>query len=76
MEKDSKIYIAGHTGLVGSALHRKLISKGYKNIVGKTIDEMDLANQEAVNRYFEKEKPEFSIIQLRGKPAQGNTKLG
>jgi GDP-L-fucose synthase len=62
MEKDSKIYIAGHTGLVGSALHRKLISKGYKNIIGKTIDEMDLTNQEAVNKYFGKEKPEYVIL--------------
>jgi GDP-L-fucose synthase len=62
MEKDSKIYIAGHTGLVGSALQRKLISKGYKNIIGKTIDELDLTNQGAVKEYFEKEKPEYVIL--------------
>ncbi len=62
MNKNSKIYIAGHTGLVGSALNRNLIAKGYKNIIGKTIDEMDLTDQRAVADYFKKEKPEYVFL--------------
>ncbi len=62
MNKDSKIYLAGHTGLVGSALQRNLEAKGYKNIIGKTIDELDLTSQEDVYKYFQKEKPEYVIL--------------
>ncbi|UCH14468.1 MAG: GDP-L-fucose synthase [Bacteroidales bacterium] len=62
MDKNSKIYIAGHTGLVGSALNRNLVAKGYKNIIGKTIDEMDLTEQRAVTNYFKKEKPEYVFL--------------
>jgi GDP-L-fucose synthase len=62
MEKESKIYIAGHTGLVGSAILRQLQAHGYKNLVYKTIEEMDLTRQEIVERYFETEKPEYVFL--------------
>lgn len=62
MKKDSKIYIAGHTGLVGSALVKSLKAKGYTNIVGKTIEELDLRNPMAVKTFFEWEKPEYVIL--------------
>ena len=62
MNKDSKIYVAGHTGLVGSAIYRKLIEKGYKNIVVRTIDELDLRRQADVESFFEREKPEYVFL--------------
>ncbi|MCX6232325.1 MAG: GDP-L-fucose synthase [Bacteroidetes bacterium] len=62
MNKDSKIYIAGHKGLVGSALWNNLLSKGYTNLIGRTIDELDLMNQQAVTDFFETEKPEYVIL--------------
>ncbi len=62
MEKDDKIYIAGHTGLVGSALTRGLKSKGYQNLIYRDISEMDLRSQEEVNRFFEKEKPDHVLL--------------
>lgn len=62
MKKTSKIYVAGHKGLVGSAIMRNLLSKGYKNIVTKTRLELDLLNQEAVDNFFEKEKPEYVFL--------------
>ncbi|AKB76143.1 GDP-L-fucose synthetase [Methanosarcina lacustris Z-7289] len=62
MEKDSKIYLAGHRGLVGSALKRKLESKGYTNIIFRTHKELDLTNQQAVNEFFEQEKPEYVFL--------------
>jgi GDP-L-fucose synthase len=62
MNKDSKIYIAGHKGLVGSALWNKLFSKGYSNLLGKTIEKLDLMNQQAVADFFQKEKPEYVIM--------------
>jgi len=61
MEKNSKIYVAGHTGLVGSALWKNLLSKGYTNLCGKTIDELDLMDTQAVNQFFEEEKPDYVI---------------
>lgn len=60
--KDRKIYIAGHLGMVGSAIHRKLKETGYTNIVTRTIEELDLLNQQAVNVFFEKEKPELVVL--------------
>lgn len=51
MNKDSKIYVAGHRGLVGSAIVRNLQSKGYTNIITRTHKELDLTNQEAVRRF-------------------------
>lgn len=62
MEKESKIYVAGHRGLVGSALTRKLESKGYSNLLFRTHKELDLTNQQAVNEFFEKEKPEYVFL--------------
>jgi GDP-L-fucose synthase len=62
MEKNSKIYVAGHLGLVGSALLRSLKRRGYTNIIGKSIDELDLMDMKAVAAYFEKEKPEYVIL--------------
>ncbi|HEY8890097.1 MAG TPA: GDP-L-fucose synthase [Clostridium sp.] len=59
MNKDSKIYVAGHRGLVGSAIVRNLKEKGYTNIIGKTHNELDLMNQQEVRNFFEKEKPEY-----------------
>ena len=62
MEKDSKIYVAGHRGLVGSALKRKLESKGYTNLLFRTHKELDLTNQQEVNEFFEHEKPEYVFL--------------
>ena len=58
MVKTSKIYVAGHNGLVGSAVLRLLKIKGYKNIVVKNRNELDLTNQKKVYEFFKKEKPE------------------
>lgn len=62
MEKESKIYVAGHRGLVGSAIMRKLNSEGYTNIITKSHNELDLTNQEEVKRFFETEKPEYVFL--------------
>jgi GDP-L-fucose synthase len=62
MEKNSKIYIAGHKGLVGSALVKALNVSGYTNVIGKTIEELDLRNPLSVKSFFEWEKPEYVII--------------
>lgn len=62
MKKDSKIYVAGHRGLVGSAILENLQSKGYHNIVTRTHKELDLSNQIAVQQFFNIEKPEYVIL--------------
>ncbi len=62
MNKNSKIYIAGHRGLVGSAIVKNLESKGYTNLVYKTHSELDLTNQVAVEEFFKAEKPEYVIL--------------
>ncbi len=62
MEQTAKIYIAGHRGMVGSGLERKLRKEGYNNIVKRTSAELDLRNQQAVNDFFEKEKPAYVIL--------------
>lgn len=62
MDRNSKIYIAGHTGLVGSAIHRILIEKGYSNFVFTPHSEYDLTNQQVVKDFFEKEKPEYVFL--------------
>ena len=62
MEQTAKIYIAGHRGMVGSGLERKLRKEGYNNIVTRTSAELDLRNQQAVNEFFEKEKPVYVIL--------------
>ena len=61
MNKDSKIYIAGHRGMVGSAIWRNLSSKGYTNLVGKTSTELDLKNQADVEYFFKREKLQIVI---------------
>ena len=62
MNIDSKIYIAGHRGLVGSAIVRNLQDRGYTNIICRTHKELDLTNQEAVRSFFEEEKPEYVFL--------------
>lgn len=62
MELNSKIYVAGHHGLVGSALWKNLQSKGYKNLIGRTINELNLMDPQAVNNFFEQEQPEYVIL--------------
>jgi GDP-L-fucose synthase len=62
MEQTAKIYIAGHRGMVGSGLERKLRKEGFNNIVTRTSTELDLRNQQSVNDFFEKEKPEYVIL--------------
>jgi len=62
MEQTAKIYIAGHRGMVGSGLERKLRKEGYNNIVTRTSAELDLRNQKDVNDFFEKEKPAYVIL--------------
>jgi GDP-L-fucose synthase len=61
MDKNTKIYIAGHRGMVGSAIWRALGGKGYTNLIGRTRKELDLKNQQAVTVFFETEKPEIVI---------------
>ncbi len=62
MEQNSKIYIAGHRGMVGSAIHRKLLAEGYENFCLKTSKELDLRNQAAVQQFFEAEKPDYVFL--------------
>jgi GDP-L-fucose synthase len=62
MDKLSKIYVAGHRGMVGSAIYRKLLSEGYTNIITRTSKELDLRDQAAVHSFFEKEKPEYVFL--------------
>ena len=61
MNKSTKIYIAGHRGMVGSAVWRALESKGYSNLIGKTSTELDLRNQQAVTNFYKKERPEVVV---------------
>jgi len=62
VEKDAKIYVAGHRGLVGSAIMRKLKKEGYNNLVYRTSSELDLRRQEKVEKFFKEEKPEYVIL--------------
>ncbi|WP_294348554.1 GDP-L-fucose synthase [uncultured Sphingobacterium sp.] len=62
MEKGAKIYVAGHRGMVGSAIHRKLIELGYSNIVTRTSQELDLRNQQAVADFFKEERPDYVFL--------------
>ena len=61
LDKTTKIYIAGHRGMVGSAVWRTLNDNGYKNLLGKTSAELDLRNQKAVTDFYKKEQPEIVI---------------
>ena len=62
MDKQSKIYVAGHLGLVGSAIWRNLQEKGYTRLVGKSITDLDLMDNEAVRHFYEDERPEYVIL--------------
>ncbi len=62
MKKEQKIYVAGHRGMVGSAIVRKLETEGFKNIVFRTSSELDLTDQAAVNQFFREEKPDFIFL--------------
>jgi len=62
VEKDAKIYVAGHRGMVGSAIYRKLTELGYNNIVTRTSQELDLRNQQAVADFFNEEKPDYVFL--------------
>lgn len=62
MKKDSRIYVAGHNGLVGSAIVRRLEKDGYKNIIKRSHKELDLTRQDAVEKFFNDEKPEYVFL--------------
>ncbi|MCC9137349.1 GDP-L-fucose synthase family protein [Pontibacter silvestris] len=62
MEKAAKIYVAGHRGMVGSAICRKLEAEGYQNLITRTSSELDLRNQQAVLDFFKEEKPEYVFL--------------
>ncbi len=62
MKKDSKIYIAGHLGLVGGGIWRAFERHGYTNLLGRSIDELDLINQQSVEEFFAKEKPDVVVL--------------
>jgi GDP-L-fucose synthase len=62
MEKSAKIYIAGNRGMVGSAIERKLNAEGYHHLIHRTSNELDLRNQQALNTFFELEKPDYVIL--------------
>ena len=62
MEKDAKIYVAGHKGMVGSAIVRELTRQGYENIITRTHKELDLTRQDWVEKFFEEEKPEYVFL--------------
>ena len=62
LSKDSKIYIAGHHGLVGSAIWNNLKARGYKHLIGKSHRELDLTDQQAVKAFFDEEKPDAVVL--------------
>lgn len=62
MKQENKIYLAGHRGLVGSALHRALQAKGYTNVITRTHAELDLTNQKVVQHFFAQERPEYVFL--------------
>lgn len=62
MEKNAKIYVAGHRGMVGSAIYRKLVKEGYTNIITRTSSELDLRNQQSVTDFFAAEKPDYVFL--------------
>jgi GDP-L-fucose synthase len=62
MEKNSKIFIAGHNGMVGSAIKRNLENKGFKNIVTRSKEQLNLLNEDSVSKFFSEEKPEYVVL--------------
>ncbi len=62
LSKESKIYVAGHNGLVGSAIWKNLKERGYNNLIGRSHKELDLTNQQEVRKFFEQEKPDAVVL--------------
>lgn len=62
IDRNAKIYVAGHRGLVGSAIKRRLEKGGYTNVIGRTHKELDLLNQQATNKFFDQERPEYIFL--------------
>ena len=62
MDKEAKIYVAGHRGMVGSAILRALKKQGYQNIITRTHKELDLCRQQEVEEFFSEEKPEYVFL--------------
>jgi GDP-L-fucose synthase len=62
MDKNAKVFVAGHTGLVGSAIVRRLRAEGFDNLLLKTHAELDLCDQAATELFFQKEKPDYVIV--------------
>ena len=62
LDKNSKIYVAGHRGLVGSAIWNNLKQRGYENLVGRTHQELDLTDQLAVRAFFDEERPDAVVL--------------
>ena len=62
IKKNSKIFVAGHSGLVGSAIYRLLKKSGYNNIIVRTRKELDFLNQQATNEFFAEERPEYVFL--------------
>ena len=62
MNKEDKIYVAGHNGLVGSAIWNNLKSKGYSNLIGRSFEELDLGNQRDTEEFFESERPDYVFL--------------
>jgi GDP-L-fucose synthase len=62
ISKDAKIYVAGHQGLVGSALVRALSAAGFTNVIGRTKAELDLTDEAAVDAFYKKERPEYVFV--------------
>lgn len=62
IDKNAKIYIAGHRGMVGSAIYRKFVEEGYTNFIFRTSKELDLRNQRDVQEFFQKERPEVVVL--------------
>ena len=62
LEKDAKIYVAGHNGLVGSAIWNNLLKRGYTNLIGRSHRELDLLDSVAVREFFDREKPDAVVL--------------
>ena len=62
LDKNAKIYVAGHRGLVGSAIWKNLQDKGYTNLIGKTHKELDLLDAVSVRKFFDEEQPEYVFL--------------
>ena len=62
LDKNSKIYVAGHHGLVGSAIWNNLLQRGYTNLIGRSHKELDLTDQVAVKKFFDEERPDAVVL--------------